>query len=110
MLTTVRFWQQASTFAEELRAFYAIHSPESIPKVPALAKEYLGREKELNEALMRKYGQDMTTMAAKVCSKSNMAPAVLPFIMPWPAAFENEANLSHGLISDGIQCSILHDC
>ena len=72
--------QQASTFAEELRAFYAIHSPESIPKVPALAKEYLGREKELNEALMRKYGQDMTTMAAKVCSVSNMAPALLN---PW---------------------------
>ena len=78
MLTTVRFWQQASTFAEELRAFYAVHSPESIPKVPALAKEYLGREKELNEALMRKYGQDMTTMAAQVCSVSNMAPDVLP--------------------------------
>ncbi len=63
-----RFQRQASGLAEALRAFYAVHSPESIPKVPALAKEYLGREKELNEALMRKYGQDMATMAAQVRS------------------------------------------
>ena len=60
------WWRQATEFAEALRAFYAVHSPESIPKVPALAKEYLGREKELNEALMRKYGQDMTTVAVQV--------------------------------------------
>jgi hypothetical protein len=58
---------QATKFAEALRAFYAVHSPESIPKAPALAKEYLGRERELNEALMRKYGQDLATMAAQVC-------------------------------------------
>ncbi len=58
--------RQASKFAEELRAFYAVHSPESIPKAPALAREYLGRERELNEALMRKYGQDLTTVAAQV--------------------------------------------
>ena len=61
--------RQATGLAEALRAFYAVHSPESIPKVPALAKEYLGRERELNEALMRKYGQDLASMAAQVVWK-----------------------------------------
>ncbi len=64
--SVLRLSWQASGLAEALRAFYALHSPQDVPHAPGLAKEYLGREKELNEALMRKYGQNLTTMAVQV--------------------------------------------
>ncbi|KAJ1491595.1 hypothetical protein T484DRAFT_1774258 [Baffinella frigidus] len=44
---------------ELLGAFYAKHKPEQADKVPELARDFQGREAELNNMLYKKYGEDL---------------------------------------------------
>jgi hypothetical protein len=49
-----------------LAAFYALHNPEHIGKAAELARQQFQDVASLNQALLMKYGYDLTTLGDQV--------------------------------------------
>ncbi len=64
----VQSWLQDAEvqLAKRLEAFYALHNPCNMSKAAELAKQQIRDVDSLNQALLSKYGYDLTTLPVQV--------------------------------------------
>ncbi len=82
LLVQFRMQDPEVQLATQLAAFYALHNPCNMSKAAEVAKQHIQDVGSLNQALLGKYGFDLTTLPAQVCTFSQLRPLLPLFFLP----------------------------